>query len=689
MKNFIEELKRRNVIKASLAYLVIAWVLLQVATTLLDIIHSPEWVIQAFTGILILGLPIWIIISWIYEITPEGIEKTDEVSENELVTQVTNKRLNVFIIVSLSIAVIVMGLKLSNVFSSDSDKQYSIAVLYFDNMSSNKENEWLSDGFTEDILTNLSKIKGLTVIARTSVKKYKGSKITIPEIAKELDVDYIVEGSVRKYNNKVLITAQLINADNEHLWSENYEREFENIFAIQQNVAKQIANQLKIKISPKEEKFLNEIPTDNLEAYELFLKGRSFANGRALKGRYLAYGRSIKALETSLKFFQKAIELDPNYAEVYAEMANVLIFMPPDHKVFKNMGKVNKVNALLEKTLEIDPNNVRVYTTMAIMNSDYRNNWKIAKEYFEKAMELNSNDATAHHYYAIYLLRKPNADYLRALEHINIALKLDPYSYPIIDEKIIILLNNDKLIEAEKLYNEYNFFYNSIDPFKSELQLVFFGASSNKVALENKDWTAIISFYHRAIEKDPQNAYIHALLANAYNEILLDTINYIKFAEKAHVLDTTNGLFIRGTYNKSLMKAKKYEELFQIVKNSNWDRQINLYYYDLGDYKKSQFYIDKYSRNKSIDQAVVFAQQNKLAETYQVLNSGILSNFEKARVFAILEERDSMYYYIDKEIDIYNVLKFNGFNEVDPYRKEKRYRALLKKNYLPLTHWNE
>ena len=160
MKKFIEELKRRNVIKATIAYLVVAWILQQVFTNLLPLFDAPDWILKTITLILIIGLPVWIVISWIYELTPQGIEKTTKDSESELVAQATNKRLNVFIIVGLAIAVIVLAIKPS-FFSSDLDKEYSIAVIPFSNIKVDDGNEWLSAGFTTDINSYLSKISQL------------------------------------------------------------------------------------------------------------------------------------------------------------------------------------------------------------------------------------------------------------------------------------------------------------------------------------------------------------------------------------------------------------------------------------------------------------------------------------------------------------------------------------------------
>ena len=406
MKKFIEELKRRNVIKATLAYLVVAWVLLQFFTIILPIVDAPKWVLKILTLIMAIGLPIWIIFSWVYEVTPDGLKKTKQVSEDQSISVKTNKRLNILILIGLVVAIIVTLMRPTTILSTSSPDniQYSIAVLPFDNMSADKDNVWFCDGVTEDILTYLSKIKGLTVISRTSVKQYKNHTKTIPEIARELDVDYIVEGSVRKYKNKVLITAQLINANDENLWAENYDRNLDDILKIQQEVSKEIVRELRITLSPEQEKSLEKFPTKDPEAYRLFIKGRSYADKR-----------DDEDLIASIGFFQQAIDLDPEYADAYAEMAHTLRLIRGKHKMFENEDKMEQVNKLLDKAFEIDPNTVRYYSTKGIIYFTEAK-YKKAKEYFEKAIEINPNDATTYQYYSFYNWRKPEKVLKKSLE---------------------------------------------------------------------------------------------------------------------------------------------------------------------------------------------------------------------------------------------------------------------------------
>ena len=222
MKKFIKELKRRNVIKATIAYLVVAWILLQVFTILLPIVNAPDWVLKISTLIMAIGLPVWIVISWIYDITPKGIEVTAKDPEKQIINEITNKRLNIFIIAGLVIAVIVLAIRPS-IFSSETEN--TIAILPFDNMISDEENEWISEGVTSGIYTYLSKIKNLDVISEIAVKDaFKDTVNSNIEIAKELGVTYILTGKMQQLGNDVIITAHLTNVNSKRdEWIESYD----------------------------------------------------------------------------------------------------------------------------------------------------------------------------------------------------------------------------------------------------------------------------------------------------------------------------------------------------------------------------------------------------------------------------------------------------------------------------------
>ena len=584
------------------------------------------------------------------------------------------------LLTAILIFAIISVIKSKSSTTNSNSANISIAVLYFDDHSSESDKQWFCSAITEEITAKLTRIKRLIVIGRTSVKQYRNSNQSISEIAEALGVDYVIEGSVATDGNKVKITTQLIRANNEHIWYKEYTHSFDDLFIIQQNVAKQIVEQLKIDLSLEEEKRLNYVSTQNLEAFQLVSEGRSFADLAGvdyLERVPVLLPNGYKNLRKSDSLFRQALELDPEYAEAYAELA---------YSLHLRWGDIKLIDSLLNKSLEIDSETVQVYTTKGAIMATRKGNWKMAKTYFDKALEIMPNDATNQLYIAFYFANKPEPDYKKALEHINIAQKLNPRSYQINSNKIEYLLMLDKLSEAEDFYKSNNAFFP--DNLKSKIQIYFIKARAKKASMENKDWNFAIDFYHKEIKKDSLNAELYRLLAEAYDEILNDAPNFLKYADKALKLDSVAYIFKRS-YAFALVKNKKYEDTFNYIKFKLSKYSFFNFYYFQGKYDKAKPYMDEYPFAINDGQAILYAGQGKLEDTYAIINKGVLANYEKARVFAILKERDSMYYYIDKEKDIYKIRYFNSYFEVDPYRKEERFKALLRKHYLPLTHWNE
>ena len=684
--NFFDDLKRRNVPKASLAYLVIAWVLIQVFSLLLPMINAPEWVLKTLTLIFAIGFPVWVAFSWTYEITPEGIKKTKEVSEDNSITGITNKRLNVLILIALVIAITV-GLMSRPISNDDSELasdttilDKSIAVLPFDDMSSGGDTQWFCDGMTEDILTKLSQIKELKVISRTSTERYKKTDKSIPEIAKELGVAYILEGSVRKHENKVIITAQLIDANDRHMWADNFNDNFEEVFEIQNKVSRKVVDQLHIILNPEDEKALRNYPTTNMKAYELLLKARSFADKRTKEDYLMA-----------LELYQKAIDLDVNFAEAYAEMALCYLFnfFLDNSNADKNY---EKARSLINKSLSIEPNLAKGYTANGIINW-YDNKKRDAKINFEKAIELNPNDAIAYQNMAIYYMYD---DFNKSLFYINKAIKLDPFSAMVTGVKINILTESIKIEEAEALYNSKSHLFS--DNIKEAKKNRILQAKAISIGLENKDRTETIRFYEKAIEKEPENAALYRLLGIAYDCILNDNESFIKYTKKAFELDSTNVLYAR-TYNTALVEGSKFKESMEFFNTDNYKNITNeidvkqgkvYHYYHQGDYISAKEILkDTTMIFADYYRALLMARTGELKELRLLLNKeDALDNLRKAYVFAILKNRDSMYYYVNK-VEGNDRIDFNSRSEFDPYRKEERFKEYLRQNYLPITHWNE
>jgi TolB-like protein len=421
MKLF-DELKRRNVIKATIAYIVVAWVLLQVITSVLPNFGAPPWVLKTLMFLIAIGLPIWIIFSWVYEITPEGLKKTVKVSKDKSITEATNKRLNIVIIITLVIAIVVAfvnkpipQISSKTIFNNDLLLDKSIAVIPFKNLSSDRENQYFADGMMDDILNQLSIIQGLEVKSRQSSERYHESIKTIRQIGAELGANYLLEGSVQKHKDSIRIIVQLIDAINDkHLWSDKYDFELKNVFTIQSEISKQIAEELKTVISPVGIEQIEKKPTENLEAYNLYLKGRFFW-----------HRRTEEDLKKSIYFFNQALELDSDYALAYAGLADTYFIMGWWGWLPKNKG-FTKGKEYAQKAISIDNTIAEAHATLGGIITWDEWNWEEAEKELKMAISLNPNYATAHHYY--YELLDIIGRNKEAREHLDLALKLNPYS---------------------------------------------------------------------------------------------------------------------------------------------------------------------------------------------------------------------------------------------------------------------
>jgi TolB-like protein/Tfp pilus assembly protein PilF len=311
-------------------------------------------------------------------------------------------------------------------------QEKSIAVLPFKNLSDSKQDEYFSDGITDDIIAQLSKISELKVISRTSVMQYKETSKNIRQIGQELDVGTVLEGSVRHVGNQVRIVAQLIDARNEgHLWADTYDKEMTQIFAVQSDVAQKIANALQAKLAPEELKRIEKKQTENTEAYELYLKGRFYWNKR-----------TSADLQKAIVYFNQAVEKDPTYALAYAGLADSYVLLPdyllPAREYFQ------KAREATAKALELDSSLAEVHTVLGnVKTSQF--DWKDAEKEYKRAIELNPSYPTAHHWYSMLLsiLGRPE----EALAESRRALKLDPLS-------LIISLNFAINLYETKQYDQ-------------------------------------------------------------------------------------------------------------------------------------------------------------------------------------------------------------------------------------------
>ena len=322
ISKFIEELKRRNVIKVATAYAIAGWLIIQISTSVFPAFEFPIWTAQFVIILTVIGFPLALIFAWAFELTPEGLKKSKEVEITESVTANTGKKLNRVIISVLSLAV--FFLLTERIFFAEStflDRNAaefdvaSIAVLPFVNMSEDEGNEYFSDGLSEELLNGLAKLENIQVAGRTSSFQFKGSNPDLRDVGDQLGVAHILEGSVRKSGNRLRITAQLIQADNGfHLWSETYDRELTatDIFDIQEEITRKVVAELKIQLLPQEEEEINNFPTTDFEAYNAFLEATQ-----------LEVSQTEDDLLAAVEKYKRAIQIDPSFALAYARLATV------------------------------------------------------------------------------------------------------------------------------------------------------------------------------------------------------------------------------------------------------------------------------------------------------------------------------------------------------------------------------
>ena len=400
--SLFNELKRRNVFKVAIAYVVMSWLVLQVADVVLNHITAPGWIFQVLMLFLAIGLPIAVVFAWAFELTPEGLKRESEVDRTASITHVTSKRLDYVIITMLVVAIglvvadrfLPVGARLArdqNTQDADLDNRAhgallqpviavddkSIAVLPFVNMSSDPEQEYFSDGLSEELLNLLAKIPELKVASRSSAFQFKGEKIDLVEVAHKLKVAYVLEGSVRKSGNQLRITAQLIKAvDGYHLWSETYDRSLDNIFAIQDEISAAVVEALKIEL-------LGEAPkaaVANPEAYAL-----------VLKGRYLHVKWGKENFAAAVEAYQQALAIDPAYAAAWSDLADNYLSQTRSGYRSRDEGLVLSRNAA-EKALALDPKLASAWAALAMIQNALEWDWAGSETSIQKALQLAPND---------------------------------------------------------------------------------------------------------------------------------------------------------------------------------------------------------------------------------------------------------------------------------------------------------
>ena len=512
--SLFNELKRRNVFRVGFAYAVVGWLVVQVADLALENFGAPGWVMKTLLLFVLMGFVLSLFIAWAYELTPEGIKRAEDVDPNLSVTHATGRKLDRLVIIVLLLAV---GMLLFERFwvkpasepaaitdqtaqappavtpapaldSASKEEESalatndepSVAVLPFVNMSSDPEQEYFSDGISEEILNVLTRIPNLKVAARTSSFQFKGRNLDIADIGKQLQVNHLLEGSVRKAGNTLRITAQLVKTDTGfHLWSETFDRSPEDVFAIQDEIAAAIATELRALLTG--EISTTSTPIDML-AYELYLKGRGL----------VAHRREAELFE-GIDALKAAIEIEPNYAPAIATLAKAYAVLPWFSVRIPAGQAREQARDWASKALEFDPENIEALAVLAIVYSETDLNFSDARKLLEKAIKLNPGNVAANNFLGDLYTRTGNLT--KALNYESRAAELDP-------------LGPVKLTDLANVY------------------------------LLSGDYDMVIQLANRALSLDPAFSHAHQHLVTAY--FILGDVEQMTLAVQAAELISVN-----------------------------------------------------------------------------------------------------------------------------------------------------
>ena len=399
------ELKRRRVVRVVVLYAVAGWIVIEVISTVSPNLSLPDWTVKLVTILVALGFVIAIMLAWAFDIGPGGVHRTASVDDAG-----ADPRQDP--------AVSAEGVEAKDQVGqspAEIDQRKSIAVLPFINMSGDVENEYFSDGISEEILNLMVKLPQLRVASRTSSFMFKGKDVGIPAVAKQLGVDTVLEGSVRRAGERVRITAQLIDVSTDsHLWSETYDREMKDVFAIQDDIAQSITDALEMALSPKERRAIQNVATSDARAYDFYLRGRSYI-----------YTMTQHGSENAIRMFQQAIDLDAKYALAYAGFADAYSHMYRYGARNRKMAQ-EKAKEASEKAIALDPDSSEAHASRGLalrINEEYAE----SEQEFEKAIELNPNLFEAYFYFG--LVHSSQGEFEKAADMYLKAMAVNPADY--------------------------------------------------------------------------------------------------------------------------------------------------------------------------------------------------------------------------------------------------------------------
>ena len=427
MVSFFAELKRRNVYKVAAAYAVVGWLLIQVATQVFPFFEIPNWAVRLTVLGIIIGFPIALVIAWAFELTPEGLKRTE--TADAVPEPPARRRAWIFVVIAaglLSLALFFLGRYTAAPRSTGAIAlAKSIAVLPFENRSEDKANSYLADGIQDEILTRLAKIDDLKVISRTSTQRYKSSPENLAEIAKQLSVAYVLEGSVQKVGDRVRVNVQLINAlTDAHVWAEVYDRTLADIFAVQTDIAGRVAKELRVKLSSRDRQSIEVRPTENTQAYDAYLRGVAIWNGLSL---------SPESLQNMADAFSRAVELDPSFALAWAYLSVVQTLQYATYD--PTAARLADAKRALDNSMKLQPDLGDAWFALALYRYRALSDYDGALKAFEEAIERGVNRALSLEFSG-YVKRR-QGKWEEALAHHRQSAEIDPRNPIIFAEQAV------------------------------------------------------------------------------------------------------------------------------------------------------------------------------------------------------------------------------------------------------------
>ncbi len=552
ISRFWQELKRRNVVRVITVYAASAFAILELVDIIAPSLRLPDWTLNLVLLLLCVGFVIAVIVSWIYDIHPEGgmvkTQPADQVNAGDLPKPSNSWKLASYI----SFAVIA-GLIVLNIIPRAGKKKIlekSIAVLPFRNDSPDQENAYFINGTMESILNNLSRIKDLRAISRSSVEKYRDSAVHIPDVAKELMVSYVLEGSMQKYGNRLRLTLQLIDHNDFHVWSEQYDREItrvEDYLSLQSEIASLVAGELQALITPEEHMLIEKVPTTNLSAFDLYLLGN----------QYNSPGASEEDLFKAIDLYESAIALDPDFAPPYEGIGwacrNLVWFanwLPAE--------AFQRSREAVLKALQIDEQLAGAHELLGIIHYEYDWDLQASEAELTRAIELNPNKASV--YRNLWDLNVASGRFQVAHPYIHRAVRLDP---------------NNRIYQSE-LGNSY-YIMGDIDSSLQYLEERGPSRSLGQVYLEIGEYQKSMDVFEELLKQDPQDAYIRTWLGIAYSRAGMTD----KTREQLEHLDHLEGENTSVSFFRAALLAELGEEDSAVywLQKAYEERNQMLFYY--------------------------------------------------------------------------------------------------------------